>query len=111
MPNASGGSVLKDSFNAETNFEDALHPTLFCICLPSIVNKFPLPSAKHKKKKKPFDFFFSFVSAFEAILAESEGFEPPVRRNAYTTFRVWLFRPLRQLSSSESACYDIIAPQ
>ena len=31
-------------------------------------------------------------------LAESEGFEPPVRRNAYTTFRVWLFRPLRQLS-------------
>ena len=30
--------------------------------------------------------------------AESEGFEPPVRRNAYTTFRVWLFRPLRQLS-------------
>ena len=32
--------------------------------------------------------------------AESEGFEPPVRRNAYTTFRVWLFRPLRQLSVS-----------
>ena len=31
-------------------------------------------------------------------LAESEGFEPPVRRNAYTAFRVRLFRPLRQLS-------------
>ena len=30
--------------------------------------------------------------------AESEGFEPPVRRNAYTAFRVRLFRPLRQLS-------------
>ena len=33
-------------------------------------------------------------------LAESEGFEPPVPRNGYTTFRVWLFRPLRQLSLS-----------
>ncbi len=32
-------------------------------------------------------------------LAESEGFEPPIRRNAYTAFRVRLFRPLRQLSS------------
>ena len=31
-------------------------------------------------------------------LAESEGFEPPIRRNAYTAFRVRLFRPLRQLS-------------
>ena len=31
--------------------------------------------------------------------AESEGFEPPIRRNAYTAFRVRLFRPLRQLSS------------
>ena len=30
--------------------------------------------------------------------AESEGFEPPIRRNAYTAFRVRLFRPLRQLS-------------
>ena len=30
--------------------------------------------------------------------AESEGFEPPVRHNAYTAFRVRLFRPLRQLS-------------
>ncbi len=40
-----------------------------------------------------------FPSFFLIILfAESEGFEPPVRRNAYTTFRVWLFRPLRQLS-------------
>ena len=32
--------------------------------------------------------------------AESEGFEPPVRRNAYTAFRVRLFRPLRQLSNN-----------
>ena len=32
--------------------------------------------------------------------AESEGFEPPVRRNAYTAFRVRLFRPLRQLSNT-----------
>ena len=32
------------------------------------------------------------------FFAESEGFEPPVRRNAYTAFRVRLFRPLRQLS-------------
>ena len=32
------------------------------------------------------------------IFAESEGFEPPIRRNAYTAFRVRLFRPLRQLS-------------
>ena len=32
--------------------------------------------------------------------AESEGFEPPIRRNAYTAFRVRLFRPLRQLSPS-----------
>ena len=31
-------------------------------------------------------------------LAESEGFEPPVRRNAYTAFRVRHFRPLSQLS-------------
>ncbi len=30
--------------------------------------------------------------------AESEGFEPPVRRNAYTAFRVRHFRPLSQLS-------------
>ena len=36
-------------------------------------------------------------------LAESEGFEPPVRRNAYTAFRVRLFRPLRQLSSKAGA--------
>ena len=35
--------------------------------------------------------------------AESEGFEPPIRRNAYTAFRVRLFRPLRQLSSSVTA--------
>ena len=43
--------------------------------------------------------------------AESEGFEPPVRRNAYTAFRVRLFRPLRQLSSKVGAkvllFYDI----
>ena len=32
------------------------------------------------------------------LVAESEGFEPPIRRNAYTAFRVRLFRPLRQLS-------------
>ena len=32
------------------------------------------------------------------FFAESEGFEPPIRRNAYTAFRVRLFRPLRQLS-------------
>ena len=30
--------------------------------------------------------------------AESEGFEPPIRRNAYTAFRVRHFRPLSQLS-------------
>ena len=36
-------------------------------------------------------------------LAESEGFEPPIRRNAYTAFRVRLFRPLRQLSSKKRA--------
>ena len=36
-------------------------------------------------------------------LAESEGFEPPIRRNAYTAFRVRLFRPLRQLSIAISA--------
>ena len=35
--------------------------------------------------------------------AESEGFEPPIRRNAYTAFRVRLFRPLRQLSQRVSA--------
>ena len=35
--------------------------------------------------------------------AESEGFEPPIRRNAYTAFRVRLFRPLRQLSSKAGA--------
>ena len=33
------------------------------------------------------------------FFAESEGFEPPVRRNAYTAFRVRHFRPLSQLSS------------
>ena len=36
-------------------------------------------------------------------IAESEGFEPPIRRNAYTAFRVRLFRPLRQLSSKAGA--------
>ena len=34
--------------------------------------------------------------------AESEGFEPPVRRNAYTAFRVRHFRPLSQLSSKST---------
>ena len=35
-------------------------------------------------------------------LAESEGFEPPVRRNAYTAFRVRHFRPLSQLSFAKA---------
>ena len=38
-----------------------------------------------------------------SFTAESEGFEPPVRRNAYTAFRVRLFRPLRQLSLKAGA--------
>ena len=45
---------------------------------------------KHKK-----------IEVFNAsifVTAESEGFEPPVRRNAYTAFRVRHFRPLSQLS-------------
>ena len=42
------------------------------------------------------------------LVAESEGFEPPVRRNAYTAFRVRLFRPLRQLSSN-NLCLTLFA--
>ena len=38
-----------------------------------------------------------------SFTAESEGFEPPVRRNAYTAFRVRHFRPLSQLSSRFSS--------
>ena len=48
--------------------------------------------------------YFHFFSSF---FAESEGFEPPIRRNAYTAFRVRLFRPLRQLSfvgDGENGC-------
>ena len=44
--------------------------------------------------------------------AESEGFEPPVRRNAYTAFRVRLFRPLRQLSfyiTAPTILFSVIA--
>ena len=39
------------------------------------------------------------------FFAESEGFEPPIRRNAYTAFRVRLFRPLRQLSWVQRYCF------
>ena len=52
----------------------------------------------HKQKRRNMRLFFFISRTFPNFLAESEGFEPPVRRNAYTTFRVWLFRPLRQLS-------------
>ena len=45
----------------------------------------------------------AYVTFFTFFFAESEGFEPPIRRNAYTAFRVRLFRPLRQLSSKAGA--------
>ena len=42
--------------------------------------------------------YASICHSFYVFFAESEGFEPPVRRNAYTAFRVRHFRPLSQLS-------------
>ena len=42
--------------------------------------------------------YTSVYAIFSNFFAESEGFEPPVRRNAYTAFRVRHFRPLSQLS-------------
>lgn len=60
-------------------------------------NKLPLAPCSKKKER------FACLSKLRQtnrpfFFAESEGFEPPIRRNAYTAFRVRLFRPLRQLS-------------
>ena len=57
------------------------------------------PTPLKINKKKEANFLTSFIG-----FAESEGFEPPVRRNAYTAFRVRLFRPLRQLSLAVCGC-------
>ena len=51
------------------------------------------------ESQKTLIFLFCVSPVSRALrFAESEGFEPPIRRNAYTAFRVRLFRPLRQLS-------------
>ena len=66
---------------------------------PIFVRKKLILSILQKKKEGNLTDFPSY--------AESEGFEPPVRRNAYTAFRVRLFRPLRQLSNHSTSCYGI----
>ena len=50
------------------------------------------------KVQKNNDIYKSICHFLQIFFAESEGFEPPVRRNAYTAFRVRHFRPLSQLS-------------
>ncbi len=101
-PRASGGSVLKDSFKTETNLEDALHPTPFCICLPSIVNKFPLPSAKHKKRRSPSTSSFRLFLLLKQSLRK-RGDSNPRYSYPYDSLANCWFQPLTHPSSGEKS--------
>ena len=86
----------------ETNLADVLHLLLICICLPSIVNKFPLPSAKHKKRRSLAVSSFRLFLFFLEHLLRKRGDSNPRYSYPYDSLANCWFQPLTHPSGGFS---------